>query len=96
MRQNGLPKWDIKSMETWNKKTTMLVVGVQDKEKLAGGYDKSTKHRKAEDLTAKGHSIQILSEKDFLGVIDKTDLLGNLSAEVAEKAAARDKTKADS
>ena len=79
-----------------SKKTTMLVVGVQDKEKLVGGYDKSTKHRKAEDLIAKGQLIQILSEKDFLGVIDKTDLLGNLSAEVAEKAAVRDKTKTDS
>lgn len=79
-----------------NKKTTMLVVGVQDKEKLVGGYDKSTKHRKAEDLIAKGHSIQILSEKDFLGVIVKTDMLGNLSAEAAEKAVAIAKTKADS
>ena len=71
-----------------NKKTTMLVVGVQDKEKLVGGYDKSTKHRKAEGLIAKGQSIQILSEKDFLGVIGKTDMLENLSDEAAEKVAA--------
>ena len=49
------------------KKTTLLVVGVQDKKRLAG-YDKSTKHRKAEGLITKGQSIEILSESDFWAV----------------------------
>lgn len=46
-------------------KTTMLVVGTQDSSKLAG-YEKSSKHRKAEELINKGFSIKILSEKDFI------------------------------
>ncbi|MGI9525996.1 MAG: exonuclease domain-containing protein [Weeksellaceae bacterium] len=46
------------------KKTTMLVVGIQDTTKLAG-YAKSSKHRKAEDLINKGIEIRILSENDF-------------------------------
>ena len=45
-------------------KTTMLVVGTQDKEQLRG-YPKSSKHRKAEELIMKGAAIQILSEADF-------------------------------
>ena len=36
-----------------SKKTTMLVVGIQDTTKLAG-YSKSSKHRKAEELIGKG------------------------------------------
>ncbi len=51
-----------------SKKTTILVVGTQDKSKLKG-YKKSTKHRKAEILIAKGVDIQILSESDFLELI---------------------------
>jgi DNA polymerase-3 subunit epsilon len=50
--------------EAVNKKTTMLVVGDQDIRKLAG-QEKSTKHRKAEDLTLKGQSIRIFRETDF-------------------------------
>lgn len=46
------------------KKTTMLVVGIQDTTKLAG-YAKSSKHRKAEELIKKGIGIRILSENDF-------------------------------
>ncbi len=45
-------------------RTTILVVGVQDKERL-NGYTKSSKHRKAESLVSKGAGIQILSEADF-------------------------------
>jgi DNA polymerase-3 subunit epsilon len=44
--------------------TTMLVVGDQDLQRLAG-HDKSTKHRKAEDLISRGQRIRILSESDF-------------------------------
>ena len=46
------------------KKTTILVVGIQDTTKLAG-YTKSSKHRKGEDLINKGIEIRILSENDF-------------------------------
>ena len=46
------------------KRTTMLVVGTQDKTKL-NGYEKSSKHRKAELLVEKGADIQVLSESDF-------------------------------
>jgi DNA polymerase III subunit epsilon len=46
------------------KKTTMLVVGDQDIAKLAG-HEKSSKHRKAEELIAKGTPIRILKESDF-------------------------------
>ncbi len=46
------------------KKTTILVVGDQDITKLAG-YEKSSKHRKAEQLVAEGHRILIISESGF-------------------------------
>lgn len=46
------------------KKTTMLVVGDQDIKKLAG-HEKSSKHRKAEELIEEGIPIQILKESDF-------------------------------
>ena len=55
---------------TITKKTTMLVVGSQDKSKLKG-YDKSSKNRKAEALIEKGADIQILSERDFSELIDE-------------------------
>lgn len=46
------------------KKTTILVVGDQDIQKLAG-HDKSSKQRKAEVLIAKGQPIRFLRETDF-------------------------------
>jgi DNA polymerase III subunit epsilon len=46
------------------KHTTLLVVGCQDIARLAG-HDKSSKHRKAEDLIARGQRIRILAESDF-------------------------------
>lgn len=46
------------------RKTTMLVVGDQDIQRLAG-HTKSAKHRKAEKLIAEGHSLRILQESDF-------------------------------
>jgi DNA polymerase III subunit epsilon len=46
------------------KGTTMLVVGDQDIEKLAG-HTKSSKHRKAENLIASGQFIRIVGERDF-------------------------------
>ena len=47
------------------KRTTLLVVGDQDLSRL-GGHDRSSKHRRAEELIAKGHALRILSESDFL------------------------------
>ena len=47
-----------------SRKVTMLVVGIPDKSKL-NGYEKSSKHRKAEALIEQGVNIQILSECDF-------------------------------
>jgi DNA polymerase III subunit epsilon len=49
------------------KKTTLLVVGDQDIEKL-NGQDKSSKHRKAEQLVATGQPIRILGEADFMSM----------------------------
>jgi DNA polymerase-3 subunit epsilon len=48
--------------------TTLLVVGDQDIRRLAG-HEKSSKHRKAEELIAKGQPIRILRESDFQRVV---------------------------
>lgn len=47
-------------------RTTMLVVG--DREILPGWQAKSTKHRRAEELIARGAPIRIVGEKDFLSL----------------------------
>jgi DNA polymerase-3 subunit epsilon len=49
------------------KHTTLLVVGDQDIDKLAG-HEKSGKHRKAEQLIAKGQPLRILGEADFMSL----------------------------
>lgn len=54
------------------KHTTILVVGDQDVAKLAG-HEKSSKHRKAEQLIAGGQSIRVLRESDFIKLVDATD-----------------------
>ena len=46
------------------KRTTLLVVGDQDVQRLAG-HKKSSKHRKAEQLIQAGQPIRILRETDF-------------------------------
>lgn len=51
------------------KKTSLLVVGDQDIRRLAG-HEKSSKHRKAEQLLAQGHPLRILGEADFLALIN--------------------------
>ena len=53
------------------KHTTMVVVGDQDLRKL-NGHEKSSKHIKAEQLIAKGQSIRILGESDFMRVVLRT------------------------
>lgn len=50
------------------RKTTILVLGDRDIELLAG-HEKSSKHRKAEELIAKGQEIQILGEADFRALV---------------------------
>jgi DNA polymerase III subunit epsilon len=54
------------------KNTTLLIVGDQDVKKLAG-HEKSSKHRKAEQLIAKGQPIRILRETDFLSLVAITE-----------------------
>jgi|SRR5919108_1988572 DNA polymerase-3 subunit epsilon len=51
------------------KETTILVVGIQDTDKLSG-YSKSSKHRKAEKLIEGGQPIKIITEKDFIEMIN--------------------------
>ncbi len=51
------------------RKTTLLVVGIQNKEALRG-YEKSAKHRKAEDLKNSGLDIEIISESDFEALVE--------------------------
>jgi DNA polymerase-3 subunit epsilon len=46
------------------KKTTLLVVGDMDVQKLAG-HSKSSKHRKAEEMVASGLPLRIIRETDF-------------------------------
>lgn len=53
------------------KKTTILVVGDQDVSKLAG-HEKSSKHRKAEQLISKGIPIRILRETDFKEMVSSS------------------------
>ncbi|WP_085483509.1 exonuclease domain-containing protein [Paraburkholderia susongensis] len=54
------------------KTTTLLIVGDQDVQKLAG-HERSIKHRKAEDLIAKGQVIRILKEGDFIEMLNLAD-----------------------
>ena len=51
-----------------NKATTLLIVGDQDIRRLAG-YEKSSKHRKAEEMMTRGQPIRILGEGDFQRLI---------------------------
>lgn len=50
------------------KETTLLVVGIQNIDRLAG-YEKSSKHRKAEKLIGSGQNIRIITENDFLAMV---------------------------
>jgi DNA polymerase-3 subunit epsilon len=54
------------------RKITMLVVGDQDLSKLAVGEEKSSKHRKAEQLIEAGQPIRILKESDFLELVSQS------------------------
>ncbi len=50
------------------KKTSFLVVGDQDVARLAGA-DKSSKHRRVEELIQQGQSIRIVRESDFIELV---------------------------
>lgn len=54
--------------ESVTKRTTLLVVGDQDIRALAG-YEKSSKHRKAEELSAAGQDLRIVTESDFYALL---------------------------
>lgn len=49
---------------------TLLVVGNQDVRKLAG-QERSSKHRKAEELINGGQKIRIISESDFQRIAEQ-------------------------
>ena len=51
------------------KETNYLVMGVQDISKFRGG-EKSNKSRKAEKILNDGQDIEIISEDDFLRMIE--------------------------
>ncbi len=53
-----------------NRETDFLVFGQQDILKLRAGDSKSSKYQKAEQMKAKGMPIEILTENDFLTMID--------------------------
>jgi len=55
------------------KEITLLVVGDQDLHRLVG-YEKSSKHRKAEELIERGQQIRILGEMDFLKIIEDNNV----------------------
>ncbi len=58
--------------ESITKHTTMLIVGDQDLGRLAG-HEMNSKHRKAEQLIAKGRRIRILGESDFARIVSKAN-----------------------
>jgi DNA polymerase III subunit epsilon len=49
---------------TPSRKTTIMVLGIQDPSTF-GGHDKSSKHRKAEELAAAGQPLEIMDEHEF-------------------------------
>ncbi len=51
------------------KETNFLVLGQADFRTFAAGQSKSSKHRKAEAIKAKGRDIELLSEQDFLQML---------------------------
>ena len=53
----------------FSKKVTILCVGDQDVERLAG-HKKSSKHRKAEEAIAAGQPLRIVRESDFMALVN--------------------------
>ncbi len=61
-------KYGFKVGAAVGKNTDYLVIGIQDLSHLAG-HEKSSKHRKAEELIETGSDIKIITENDFLSMI---------------------------
>ena len=61
------------------KHTTLLVVADQDLRKL-NGHTRSSRHRKAEQLIAKGQPIRVLGESDFRRIVLPHYAVGQRSA----------------
>ncbi|WP_439360533.1 exonuclease domain-containing protein [Bradyrhizobium sp. DASA03007] len=57
--------------DTVNHRLTILVVGDQDL-RLTKGQERSAKHRKAEGLIAKGATLRIVGEADFMQLVGNT------------------------
>ena len=55
-----------------SKNTSIVVVGVQDLRRTRG-REKSSKHRRAEDLVSAGYDISIIGEDDFLELVARND-----------------------
>lgn len=51
-----------------NARITILVIGIQDLQKLAG-HQKSSQHRRAEELISLGYPIRIIGENEFFSLI---------------------------
>ncbi len=51
------------------RKTELLVTGFQDLTRLAQGQSQSDKLRKAQGLVAKGQTIEIVGESDFVKLL---------------------------
>lgn len=73
------------------KKTNFLVCGDQDLRQLKG-KDKSSKILKAEDLVKKGQALELISERDFLNLLD-SDEAEELSKQNQQVAARREQMK---
>ncbi|MEU7925812.1 exonuclease domain-containing protein [Micromonospora sp. NPDC049801] len=56
-----------------SKKTNVLVIGEQDPSRLRPGAETSSKHQKAATLLEAGHSIEVISELDFLQRLASTE-----------------------
>jgi len=68
------------------KHTTILVVGDQDIQRLAG-HERSAKHRKAETLIASGQAIRIVGESDFRRLLSMNESVRQKSLERLAKVA---------
>lgn len=51
------------------RKTELLVAGFQDLTRLAQGQSESAKLKKAQELVAQGHAMEILGESDFVKLL---------------------------
>jgi DNA polymerase-3 subunit epsilon len=65
-------KYGFKIGASVTKKTDYLVVGIQDLSTLAG-HDKSSKHRRVEELIQEGLRIEILTEDSFIKMCGNID-----------------------